>query len=320
MKIAGVVKEFTATNLRLLKQIGVDDFVYLNMDQMPVELDELGAVKKLVEREGLRLSVVEGGPPIDRIVFGKEGRDQQIEQYKKMLVNLGKLGVGVLCYNFMPQAGAGEMVVRTSFRFPERGSALTSQFRSADVTSATFPHDERPITDEQMWDNLEFFLKRIVPVAEGAEVKLAMHPDDPPLSPLCGLARIMRSIENFERLLQIARSPVNGITLCQGCFAEMGAPIPEVIRRFAGSIHFAHFRDVRGTPHDFHETFPDNGPTDMIAALRAYKESGYDSFIRIDHVPLLADEEGEYDGYGLHGHLFAIGYLKGLMEPIFGKP
>jgi mannonate dehydratase len=320
MKISGVVKKLTATNLRLLKQVGVDDFVYYNMEGMPVELDELDGVKKLVEREGLRLSVVEGGPPIDRIVHGKEGRDQQIEQYKKALLNMGELGIRVLCYNFMPQIGSGEMVVRTSYRFPERGGAPTSQFRLADVTAATAPHGERPTTDEQMWDNLEYFLKRIVPVAEAAEVKLAMHPDDPPLSPLCGLARIMRSVENFERLLQIARSPVNGITLCQGCFAEMGSQIPEVIRRFAGRIHFAHFRDVHGTPTDFYETFPDNGPTDMISAIRSYKEIGYDGLVRVDHVPLLADEEGEYDGYGVHGHLFAIGYLKGLMEPIFGKP
>jgi len=320
MKISGVAKKFTATNLRLLKQVGVDDFVYYNMLGMPVELDALDGVKKSVEREGLRLSVVEGGPPIDRIVLGKEGRDQQIEQYMKALRNMGKLGIRVLCYNFMPQVGPCAMVVRTSMRFPERGGAPTSQFRLADATKATVPHDERPISDEQMWDNLEYFLKRVVPVAEAAEVKLAMHPDDPPLSPLCGLSRIMSSEENYDRLLQIAPSPVNGITLCQGCFAEMGSQIPAVIRRFAARIHFVHFRDVRGTPTDFHETFPDNGPTDMIAAVRTYKEIGYDGFARVDHVPLLANEEGEYDGYGMPGHLFAIGYLKGLMEPIFGKP
>ncbi len=320
MKISGVAKKFSATNLRLLKQVGVDDFVYYNMAGMPVDFDELAGVKKFVEGEGLRLSVIEGGPPIDRIVLGKDGRDQQIAQYQQALRNMGKLGIGVLCYNFMPQVGPVAMVVRTSLRFPERGGAPTSQFRLAEVTPATVPHRERPITDEQMWDNLEYFLKRIVPVAEAAGVKLAMHPDDPPVSPLCGLARIMRSEENFSRLLQLAPSPVNGLTLCQGCFAEMGSAIPAVVRRFAGRIHFVHFRDVRGTPTDFHETFPDNGPTDMLAALRTYKAIGYDGFVRVDHVPLLANEEGEYDGYGMPGHIFAIGYLKGLMESVFGKP
>jgi mannonate dehydratase len=182
------------------------------------------------------------------------------------------------------------------------------------------PHGESPTNDDEMWEHLEYFLKRIVPVAEDAGVKLAMHPDDPPQSPLCGLARIMRSVESFDRLLRLVDSPANGITLCQGCFGEMGCDLPSVIRRFAGRVHFAHFRDVLGTPEDFHETFPDNGPTDMLAVLRTYRDVGYDGFIRVDHVPLLATEPGEYDGYGMHGHIFAIGYLKGLMEGVFGRP
>lgn len=320
MKISAVAQPFSDTNLCLLKQLGVDDYVYYKMEGMPVELDELTAIKATVERAGLRLSVVEGGPPIDRIVLGKNGRDQQVEQYKKALLNMGKLGIRSLCYNFMPQISGDAMVVRTNTRFRERGGALTSQFRLADLTPTTVPHQERATSDEQMWDNLEYFLKRIVPIAEAAEVKLAMHPDDPPLSPICGLSRIMRSVEDFDRLLQIAPSEVNGVTLCQGCFVEMGCDIPAVIRRYAGRIHFVHFRDVRGTPTDFYETFPDNGPTDLIAALRTYKEISYDGFIRVDHVPLLANELGAYDGYGLQGHVFAIGYLKGLMQPIFGKP
>lgn len=320
MKIAAVTQPFSDTNLRLLKQIGVDDYVYYRMEGMPVELSDLAAIKMTVERAGLRLSVVEGGPLIDRIVLGKEGRDEQIEQYKKGLLNMGKLGIRVLCYNFMPQICNDAMVVRTNYKFHERGGAMTGQFRLADVMPDTVQHDERATTDEQMWDNLAYFLKRIVPIAEAAEVKLAMHPDDPPLSPICGLARIMRSVQNFDRLLNITPSEVNGVTLCQGCFAEMGCDIPSVIRHYSGRIHFVHFRDVRGTPTDFYETFPDNGPTDLIAALRMYKEIGYDGFIRVDHVPLLATERGTYNGYGLQGHIFAIGYLKGLMQPIFGKP
>ena len=179
--------------------------------------------------------------------------------------------------------------------------------------------EDQGTTDEQMWDNLEYFLKRIVPSAEEAGVKLAMHPDDPPLSPMCGLSRIMRSVENFDRLLSIAPSEANGITLCQGCFRELGCDISEIVRHFADKINFVHFRDVAGPLENFHETFPDNGPTDMVEVFKAFKEIGYEGFIRSDHVPLLATEIVKADGYSMQGHIFAIGYMKGLMEPIFGR-
>jgi mannonate dehydratase len=110
------------------------------------------------------------------------------------------------------------------------------------------------------------------------------------------------------------------MTFCQGCFIEMGENINEAIRRFASRIHFVHFRDVQGCPTNFRETFPDNGPTDMIEMLKTYRDIGYKGFIRVDHVPQLATEGGDTQGYGLVGHTFAIGYLKGLMEPIFGRP
>jgi len=316
MILSGVAKEFNATNLQLLKQVGIDHFVYYNMHGMPMDLESLAETQRTVERAGLNLSVIEGGPPIDRIVLAKEGRDQQIEEYKRALLHMGKLGIRVLCYNFMPQVGDMAMVVRTNFRHAERGGAWTSRFRLSDVTDKTVPHQEFPTSDEQMWDNLEYFLRQVVPIAEAAEVKLAMHPDDPPLSPLCGLARIVRSVENFDRLLSIVDSPVNGLTLCQGCFAEMGCHLPDVIRHFAGRIHFVHFRDVAGTPHDFYETFPDNGPRDMLEVLRTYRSVGYQGFARVDHVPLLATESGNYDGYGMHGHIFAIGYWRGLLQAV----
>jgi mannonate dehydratase len=319
MQIAGVAKIFNETNLKLLKQIGVDDFVYYNMKGMPTNFEELAEINRLVSNQGLRLAVIEGGPPIDRVVLGKSGRDQQIAEYIECIKNMGRLGIGVLCYNFMPQITSAAMVVRTSTTFAERGGALTSQFRSVDFNPKSVPHCEKSTTDDQMWDNLEYFLKRVVPVAEQEEVLLAMHPDDPPLSPLCNLSRIMRSVTDFDRLLQLANSPVNGLTLCQGCFAQMGCDLPEVARHFRDRIHFVHFRDIQGTPQDFYESFPDNGGHDMLEILRTYREINYRGFIRVDHVPLLVTESGSYDGYGMYGHTFAIGYLRGLMEAVFGR-
>src|SRR5207249_1380890 len=113
----------------------------------------------------------------------------------------------------------------------------------------------------------------VVPVAEAAKVKMALHPDDPPLSPIRGVARIMRSVETFTRAMEMARSDYHGITFCQGNFAAMGADIPSAIRHFAGlgKIHFVHFRDVRGTAERFVETFHDDGPTNMLQAMRCYQ-------------------------------------------------
>lgn len=319
MKLSAVVHPPTDVNLRLLAQLGVPDLVYYNMQGMPTELEALRQEQRRIERCGLRLAAVEGGPPIDRIVLGKEGRDAQIEEYKRALDAMGHLGIEVLCYNFMPQITADAMVIRTSTQVPERGGALTSGFELAQFDRDRLTSEGRT-TDEQMWDNLDYFLRRIVPAAEAAEVRLAMHPDDPPLSPMWQLSRIMRSVENFDRLFQLAPSPVNGLTFCQGCFAELGVELAACARHFGSRIHFVHCRDVAGTPENFHETFPDNGPTDLPALFRVYREIGYRGFIRSDHVPQLATDAGDNDGYGLHGNIFAIGYLKGVMEPIFGKP
>jgi len=150
------------------------------------------------------------------------------------------------------------------------------------------------VTEEQLWDNLQYFLDRVVPVAEEAGVKLAMHPDDPPLSPIRGLGRIMRSVENYQRLLDMAPSPVNGIALCQGNFALMTDDLPGVIRHFGaqGKIFFVHLR---------------------------YRDIGYDGVCRPDHVPTMEGDRNDRPGYSSIGRLFAIGYLKGLREAVYAE-
>jgi mannonate dehydratase len=319
MKLAAVIQPPTDENLRLLAQLGVPDLVYYNMSGMPTELEALRAEQARVARCGLRIAGVVGGPPLDRFVVGLDGRDAQIAVYQRALEAMGRLGIRTLCYNFMPQVTADAMVLRTSHTTPERGGALTSSFQLAALDrDRRLP--EGSTTDDQMWANLEYFLRRVVPAAEAAGVMLAMHPDDPPLSPVWHLARIMRSVESFERLFALAPSAVNGLTFCQGCFAELGVDQCATIRRFGARIHFAHCRDVAGPLEDFRETFPDNGPTDLPKVFRTFREIGYQGFIRSDHVPQLITDRGVAGGYGLQGNIFAIGYLKGLLEPIFGKP
>ncbi len=146
-----------------------------------------------------------------------------------------------------------------------------------------------------------------------------MHPDDPPLSPIRGLGRIMRSVENFQRLLDLVPSPVNGITLCQGNFTLMTDDLPSVIRHFGqqGKIFFVHMRDVRGVPDNFVETFHDDGKTDMLACMRAYRDIGFDGVYRPDHVPTMEGDSNEHAGYSSIGRLFAIGYLRGLEQAVY---
>lgn len=307
------------TNLRLLRQLGVSEAVHYDMAGLPEDFEALEAIRAQYAQFGLRWTVAESGPAIDRIVMGKDGWQDQTERYKRILGHLGTLGVEVVAYNFMPQVSVDAMVVRTAMDRHTRGGALTSGFRLADVTEQTLPHTEPAIPRAQMWDNLERFLRDVIPVAEAAGVRMALHPDDPPLPDLCGLQRIVGSVDDFDWVLGLSDSPANSVTMCFGCFAEAGHDIPALIRRWAGRIGFVHVRDIRGSWDDFIETFPDDGQNDMLAAFEALAQAGYAGPLRSDHAPLLATDEGRntdeaHDGYAMSGHIFAMGYLRGLAE------
>ena len=144
-----------------------------------------------------------------------------------------------------------------------------------------------------------------------------MHPDDPPLSPIRGVGRIMRSVDNYQRLLDLSDSPMNTITLCQGNFTLMTDDLPGVIRRFGPRISFVHFRDVEGVPEAFHETWHDAGKTDMLACMKAYRDIGFDGVLRPDHVPTVEGDTNEDAGYSAFGRLYAIGYIRGLREAVY---
>lgn len=312
MHIGLVLQPFCEENLRLAAQLGATDIV---CHMPPGDFSKLALRRSQITDAGLRLSVIEGLVDMDQIVLGSPGREAQIEAFKRGLDHMAAAQIPVVCYNFMVwNPGLG--VVRTSNTTRSRGGAWVSSFDANLISKAPVP-DGAGLADEQLWDNLEYFLKRVVPAAEAAGVKLAMHPDDPPMS-LRGQARIMRSIAHFDRLLQLVDSPCNGLTFCQGCFAEMGVDIPATIRYFADRIHFVHFRDVQGQIPAFQETFHDNGKTDMLAAMRAYQEIGFNGVMRPDHAPFLAGagDTGEPTGYTMRGKIFAVGYMRGLIEAV----
>jgi mannonate dehydratase len=235
---------------------------------------------------------------------------------KNLLRNMAKAGIGLLCYNFM----SGTDWVRTRVDAPARGGALTTAFRLSDAERAISLNAVQAaigrdtITAGALWANLERFLREIIPVAEDCGVTMAMHPDDPPLPSFMGKARIMNSVEGFERLVRLVPSERNAICFCLGTFATMGVDIPATIRRLGRHIRYVHFRDARGTAEDFVETFHDNGPTDMAGAMRALREVGFAGPMRPDHVPQLAGEEDGEPGYTMFGRLFAFGYIRGLLH------
>jgi mannonate dehydratase len=276
----------------------------------PWDIDALRTVQRNFADAGLRLIGLEGDEfDMRRIKLGLDGRDEDLALYQRMLGNMGELGIGLLCYNFMATIGW----CRTDGRVPARGGAITNRFQLSALDPTPVPAEDR-VTEEKLWENYAYFLRAVLPAAEKAGVQLGLHPDDPPVSPLRGVGRIFTRPEAFERALALSDSPSHRVTYCQANFKAMGCDVPATARRLAPRIAYVHFRDIEGTAEDFTETFHDNGPTDMPAMLRLYAELGFRGPIRVDHVPSLAGEENLPHGYAYLGRLFAIGYMKGILD------
>lgn len=242
------------------------------------------------------------------IKTGDFKRDESIEVFIKMLAVLDRLDIRTICANFMAYTGW----YRTASRPLERGGAIVTEFdhrKCPDRFPVRISHDD-------LWKNLAYFLKAVVPELERYHIRLAFHPDDPPVEQLGDVQRILTSSKAMDRVLALADSDAVGITLCQGCFAAMGEDIEDIIQHYGTmeKIFFVHFRDIQGNRNYFRETFHDNGMTSMAKAIMAYKNMGFRGPVRVDHVPTMAGEDDNSPGYGKVGRLFAVGYLKGLLE------
>ena len=323
IKIAEFLPPTQTPLWKLAKQAGIDYAVGglpfddpQNAGDAPWDYLPLLRTKQRYESGGFELAVIESRPPLNQAKRGLPGRDEEIATVITLIENMGRLSIPVWCYEWMTDFNW----LRTNTSTLSRGGSLVTSFDSSLMAHA--PGTELgPISEEELWENLEYFLRKVLPVAEEWNVKLAMHPDDPPLSPIRGVGRIMRSVENFQRLVDLVPSPMNGITLCQGNFALMTDDLPSVIRDFGrqGKIDFVHFRDVKGTPEKFEETWHDAGKTDMLACLQAYKDIGFEGVPRPDHVPTVEGDNNANAGYSSFGRLYAIGYIKGLRQAVYAS-
>lgn len=287
---------------------------------------------------GLRLSVIESIPVHEDIKLGGPTRDRLIDNYRESVRVMGELGISVLCYNFMPVFDW----LRTdlALRLPDGSAALAyddGALSGIDLSRGTgglpgwataYGAEElhalltayRALDAERLWDNCAYFLERVVPVAEGAGVRMAIHPDDPPW-PIFGLPRIITDGAALERLVGLVDSPANGVTLCSGSLGVLPAnDVPAIARRLGamGRVHFAHCRNVRVTgERRFHETpHPSGcGSVDMYAVLRALHDVGFAGPMRSDHGRMIWGETGR-PGYGLYDRALGAMYLHGLWEGI----
>ena len=300
-------------------------------------MDKILALKAGIEAAGLRFEVVESVPVHEDIKLGKPARERLIANYQQTIRHLGAAGIKVICYNFMPVFDwtrtelakvleDGSTCLAFSTRAVEeidasQGIALPgwdSSYKAEELQALLGEY--RGVDADGLWRHLEYFLKAIIPVAEEAGVKMAIHPDDPP-RPIFGLPRIVKDRDDLARILGIVDTPANGLTLCSG---SLGAGpqnnVEALVREFGGRgrIHFAHIRNVKITPEgDFEETAhrSDCGSLDIAAIVKAYHDVGFDGYVRPDHGRMIWGERGK-PGYGLYDRALGAVYINGLWEAV----
>ena len=344
MRVAvGQFNELTQEKLIFARQLGVGG-VQMNTPWLPGaqrwEYEDLLRLRLLCEEHGLRMEAIENVPIsfYDKAMLGLPGRDEQIEHYQATIRNMGRAGIPILGYHFMPNS-----VWRTSSTTPGRGGAHVTSF-DLSLVQATGTTAQRAFvsnrdkqidgmftqagseaaeeviaTADQMWANYEHFMRAVLPVAKEAGVRLALHPDDPPVEMLGGIARLFPNVEGFKRAEQVALDcdggDAWGLDLCLGCCSEMpggAANVRAMIEHFGprGRILYVHFRDVQGTVPKFQECFIGEGNYDPAEIMLLLKRSGFTGFLLDDHVPHVIDDSQ----WAHRGRAHAIGYMQGLLN------
>jgi mannonate dehydratase len=333
--------------LSYIRQIpGVKGIVWALHDAAPGEvwpMEKMMEIKQQADAFGLHMDVVESVNIHEDIKLGLPTRDLYIENYKKTIERLAKVGAKVICYNFMP---VFDWIRTDLFKALEDGSTalfyekakvegmnpseLVDRFlKTKDFTLPGWEPERlnklselfeqyKEVTEEKLWDHLKYFLEQVIPVAEAHDIKMAIHPDDPPWS-VFGLPRIITSAENIRKLLGLVDHPYNGVTLCSGSLgANLNNDIPAMVRAFGDRIHFAHIRNIKHLDNgDFIETShkTSDGSLDICDIVKAYHDIGFKGYTRPDHGRHIWDEKCR-PGYGLYDRALGIMYLWGLWDAL----
>ncbi len=307
------------------------------------ELDDIMKMKSEIEKAGLTMECIESVNVHEDIKIGLPTRDKYIENYKTSIRNLAKAGVKVICYNFMPvfdwtrtdlAMNMGDGATCLSYDGVQiEGKSPEQMFKDIDDNSNGYAmpgwetermpeikelfEKYKGVTSDDLWNNLKYFLDAIMPVCEECDVKMAIHPDDPPWD-IFGLPRIIKDRESLKKLLEIVPSKYNGLTFCTGSLgASSKNDLPAMIREFGDRIYFAHLRNVKVVDNHFNETAHESntGSLDMYEIVKALQDVGFDGYIRPDHGRMIWGEVAR-PGYGLYDRALGVAYLNGLWEAV----
>ena len=327
MRLAyGQIKTVDPEIMTNARQLGIDRVQFNLPYDLPAEklweYDDLARYREKCDGYGVVVEAMENLPiPFyDKAMLGLPGRDEQIENVCESIRNLGRVGIPVLGYHFSPS-----FVWRTQNRAPlgrygakVQAFDLEEQKKGVDDMADFGQRRDVPVPDvEFLWENFEYFMKRVLPTAEEYGVTMALHPDDPPIASLSGITRLFTSVESFKRADRMLRSPNWGLLFCIGTFSQMAGGAKNVFEAIDAfgprkKLIYAHMRDVQGTVPKFHECFLGEGNFDPFEVVYALRNSGFDGFIVSDHVPLI---EGDTE-WGHRVRYADTAYLKGLMEAI----
>ncbi len=298
--------------------------------------ESIAKIKNDAERYGLKFEVVESVPVPEDIKLGNERADELTENYCENIRRLGEYGVKCVCYNFMPvfdwlrselerkaEDGSNSLAYdeQTVLSMNPANGGLSLPGWDESYTQDGLKDllkQYESVDEEVLWQNLERFLKKVIPVAQEAGICMAIHPDDPPWG-IFGLPRIITTEKNIERFLKIVDVKENGITFCTGSLgADENADLVHMAEKFANRIHFAHIRNIKRTGYrQFHEVAhpTECGSLDIFGILKALHDNSFDGYIRPDHGRMIWGERGRY-GYGLYDRALGATYISGVWEAL----